>query len=115
VSDRANLLDTTDVVEQAALDKYTFVRDAWLQRRRNLVYDGNPPPEKERPEKERSGSSQPFLAASAEPAIAQAAPSEDPEAAEPGARPMLIGASSEAVSPPTAPQSVPPSTLQSTN
>jgi phospholipid-binding lipoprotein MlaA len=45
VNTRANLLDTTSVVEQAALDKYSFVRDAWLQRRRNLVYDGNPPPE----------------------------------------------------------------------
>jgi phospholipid-binding lipoprotein MlaA len=26
-----------------SLDKYTFVRDAHLQRRRNQVYDGNPP------------------------------------------------------------------------
>jgi len=43
---RANLLDTTNVLEEAALDKYAFVRDAWLQRRRNLVYDGNPPRER---------------------------------------------------------------------
>jgi phospholipid-binding lipoprotein MlaA len=42
---RANLLDATNVLEQAALDKYTFVRDAFLQRRRSLIYDGNPPPE----------------------------------------------------------------------
>jgi phospholipid-binding lipoprotein MlaA len=42
---RANLLDASDVLEQAALDKYTFVRDAFLQRRRSLIYDGNPPPE----------------------------------------------------------------------
>ena len=47
ISNRANLLDTSDVIEQAALDKYSFVRDAWLQRRRSLVYDGNPPREKE--------------------------------------------------------------------
>ncbi len=45
VNSRANLLETTSVVEEAALDKYSFVRDAWLQRRRNLVYDGNPPRE----------------------------------------------------------------------
>jgi len=44
---RAELLDATSVIEQAALDKYTFVREAWLQRRRNLVYDGEPPREKD--------------------------------------------------------------------
>ena len=47
ISNRANLLDASSVLEAAALDKYAFVRDAWLQRRRNLVYDGNPPREKE--------------------------------------------------------------------
>jgi phospholipid-binding lipoprotein MlaA len=47
VSNRANLLDASSVLEQAALDRYAFVRDAWLQRRRNLVYDGYPPREKE--------------------------------------------------------------------
>jgi phospholipid-binding lipoprotein MlaA len=45
VSRRANLLDATDLIDQAATDKYAFIRDAWLQRRRNLVYDGNPPRE----------------------------------------------------------------------
>jgi phospholipid-binding lipoprotein MlaA len=40
---RANLLDASRVVEEAALDKYTFTRDAFLQRRQSLVYDGNPP------------------------------------------------------------------------
>jgi len=45
VNVRANLLDTTDLLEQAALDRYAFVRDAFFQRRRSLVYDGNPPPQ----------------------------------------------------------------------
>ena len=40
---RAGLLKTTDAVKQAALDPYSFVRDAWLQKRENDVYDGNPP------------------------------------------------------------------------
>ena len=31
----------------AALDRYSFVRDGYLQRRRNQVYDGDPPPLKE--------------------------------------------------------------------
>lgn len=42
---RTGLLGTEKLVEQAALDKYTFVRGAYLQRRRNQVYDGKPPPE----------------------------------------------------------------------
>jgi len=43
VQTRAQLLKATNVLEQAALDPYLFVRDAWLQRRRNQVYDGKPP------------------------------------------------------------------------
>ncbi len=40
---RADLLDTDKTLEEAALDKYEFLRDAYLQRRRSLVFDGNPP------------------------------------------------------------------------
>lgn len=40
---RADLLNVSRVIEQAALDPYAFVRDAYLQRRESLVYDGNPP------------------------------------------------------------------------
>ena len=47
VNDRANLLPADKVVEEAALDKYSYMRDAYLQRRRNLIYDGNPPREAE--------------------------------------------------------------------
>jgi phospholipid-binding lipoprotein MlaA len=50
IDTRANLLGATDVLEGIALDKYTFVRDAYIARRRNLVYDGNPPEEPEAPE-----------------------------------------------------------------
>jgi|SRR5882672_5965025 len=44
---RANLLQASRLLEGAALDKYQFVRDGYLQLRRNLIYDGNPPREKE--------------------------------------------------------------------
>jgi|ERR1700674_1932968 phospholipid-binding lipoprotein MlaA len=44
---RANLMKGESILDQAAIDRYTFVRDAWLQRRRNQVFDGNPPREKE--------------------------------------------------------------------
>ncbi|HZQ63378.1 MAG TPA: VacJ family lipoprotein [Casimicrobiaceae bacterium] len=39
--------DALDVVTTAALDKYTFIRNAYLQRRRYLIYDGKVPPEQE--------------------------------------------------------------------
>jgi phospholipid-binding lipoprotein MlaA len=44
IQTRANLLDASDLLEQAALDRYSFLRNAYFQRRRNLIYDGNPPP-----------------------------------------------------------------------
>src|SRR5689334_6676676 len=51
---RSELLDASKVLEVAALDEYEFVRDAYLQRRRNLVYDGNPPDEDEPESKSES-------------------------------------------------------------
>ena len=47
VRTRANLLQSEKILDDAALDRYTFIRDAWLQRRRSQVYDGNPPRLKE--------------------------------------------------------------------
>jgi phospholipid-binding lipoprotein MlaA len=44
---RAALLQSEKVLDEAALDKYTFIRDAWVQRRRSQVFDGNPPRVKE--------------------------------------------------------------------
>lgn len=43
IDTRYKLLKASRIVEQAALDKYSFVRDAYLQNRKNLIYDGNPP------------------------------------------------------------------------
>jgi len=43
---RADLFDAGRLLEEAALDKYVFLRDAYLQRRRSLIYDGNPPRER---------------------------------------------------------------------
>ena len=47
VDSRANLLGAGEVVDEAALDRYAYVRGAYLQRRRSLVYDGNPPRERD--------------------------------------------------------------------
>ena len=43
---RAELLATTRMIGDVSLDKYSFVRDAYLARRRDLVWDGAPPLEK---------------------------------------------------------------------
>ena len=40
VDDRAALLDSTRLMEDAALDPYQFVRDAYLQRRESRIRDG---------------------------------------------------------------------------
>jgi len=43
INTRANLLSTGALVDQVALDKYVFIRDAYLSRRRDALYDGAPP------------------------------------------------------------------------
>ncbi len=43
VSTRAELLSATDVRDASALDPYAFTRDAYFQRRKFLVYDGQLP------------------------------------------------------------------------
>lgn len=50
VNTRAGLLGASRIVDEIALDKYSFVRDAYLQRRRSLRYDGDPPAKPEPPE-----------------------------------------------------------------
>ncbi|MFP4132209.1 MAG: VacJ family lipoprotein [Thiohalospira sp.] len=40
---RAGLLGTDRLLDSASFDPYAFQRDAWLQRRRNQVHDGDPP------------------------------------------------------------------------
>jgi len=40
---RTNLLSASQLMNQVALDRYIFLRDAYLQRRLDAVYDGAPP------------------------------------------------------------------------
>ena len=46
---RAKYLNAGEVLEGAALDPYSFRRDAYFQRQRNIQYDGNPPEEDSEP------------------------------------------------------------------
>jgi ABC-type transporter lipoprotein component MlaA len=41
---RANLLPAEKIIEEAATDKYSYLRDAFMQNRLNLIHDGAPPP-----------------------------------------------------------------------
>jgi phospholipid-binding lipoprotein MlaA len=51
ISARAALLEAGKFIDEAAFDKYILLRDGWLARRRNQIYDGDPPdePEAEQP------------------------------------------------------------------
>ncbi|HEY0665273.1 MAG TPA: VacJ family lipoprotein [Gallionella sp.] len=42
---RAALLDSEEVLDEAAVDRYEMLRDTYLMHRKSLVYDGNPPRE----------------------------------------------------------------------
>ena len=64
IQTRASLLTTTDFLESAALDKYSFQRDAFLQKRRNEIHDGNPPQDEERYDLEEEGGAAPAPAGS---------------------------------------------------
>jgi phospholipid-binding lipoprotein MlaA len=61
VSRRAELLSASELLSVAALDEYEFVRDAYIQRRHNLIHDGNPP--REAREKDAGINVRPLLAA----------------------------------------------------
>lgn len=43
IDTRATFLRATDLIDGAALDPYTFVRNGYFQRRLSLIYDGYPP------------------------------------------------------------------------
>jgi phospholipid-binding lipoprotein MlaA len=58
VHTRASLLGATSLLGQVALDRYSFVRDSYLARRRSAIFDGNPPPEPEDEEPSGKGTVQ---------------------------------------------------------
>lgn len=43
IDKRAGLIAASNIIDETTPDKYSFIRDAWLQRREFLIYDGNPP------------------------------------------------------------------------
>ncbi len=84
ISLRADLLDAGNLVSDIALDKYAFIRDAYLQRRQNLIYDGEPPDSGNEDE-------EPFIDESKDPEPAPAATAPRPGASlTPGKSPDVV-------------------------
>jgi phospholipid-binding lipoprotein MlaA len=75
VDTRALILPAERLLDAAALDRYQFIRDAYLQRRNNLVFDGNPP--RPRSDDEEDAAADP---PAARPAPPPAAPADKPAA-----------------------------------
>lgn len=102
-SKRAELLDASRILEEAALDRYVFQRDAYLQRRRNQVHDGNPPraareqPLAEAAETESGSLPAPATQASPQPSVAAPVAQPAPAAVEAAVR-LLEQPASSAVS-----------------
>ncbi|MBC8057915.1 MAG: VacJ family lipoprotein [Rhizobiales bacterium] len=75
INTRARFLGASRVIDDIALDKYTFVRDAYLQRRRSLVFDGDAPAVPDAPSPTGTPSAAPDpIYAPAPPATAGSAP-----------------------------------------
>jgi phospholipid-binding lipoprotein MlaA len=82
IRDRAAQLPADKLIEEAALDKYSYIRDAYLQRRHYKIYDGNPPREPDasvaprpRPEASLAAGEPSSAAAAPNPVDAASAPS----------------------------------------
>ncbi|MFM2119211.1 MAG: hypothetical protein RL722_679 [Pseudomonadota bacterium] len=112
VSTRANLLKATRVLDDIALDRYSFVRDAYLQRRRSLIYNGEPPDAGGERYDLPEGSSPPVAPPNVAPAVPMA-PAEAPSVPASGNAPGLnqppteVPASAAAASRPAASGSAP--------
>jgi phospholipid-binding lipoprotein MlaA len=85
VNTRASLLGATRVIDDISLDKYTFVRDAYLQRRRSLLFDGDAPETPAAPEEAASAAAGAAGGNAAPPAAAT--PSSAPAPAASGSAP----------------------------
>ncbi len=69
IDTRSSLLKASAMLEEAALDRYSFVRDAYLARRRSVIFEGNPPED----DRALTGAAAPAAAWPAEPSLADAA------------------------------------------
>jgi phospholipid-binding lipoprotein MlaA len=47
VDQRVRFIGASELLDSSAIDRYSFIRDAYFQRRRYKIYDGNPPPQED--------------------------------------------------------------------
>jgi phospholipid-binding lipoprotein MlaA len=114
IDTRAGLLGASQMLDELAFDRYTFMRDAYITRRRSLVYDGNPPdlPDEDDSDDSKSAPAPAGAASGAQggtkPALPTAPAASDPQSssAAPGARVAAAAAATPAV-PPSQPQPAP--------
>lgn len=117
INRRALLLTQEKVLEGAMIDRYSFLRDAYLQRRLNLVYDDNPPHDKlededtdfeyqpDAPASPAPEPAKPQTSAPVAPAVTDAAPAYDAAPVEPtgsAAEDAVIAAEDAVIAPLTA-------------
>ncbi|MBW8779269.1 MAG: VacJ family lipoprotein [Burkholderiales bacterium] len=114
IDTRAGLLGASQMLDELAFDRYTFMRDAYITRRRSLVYDGNPPdlPDEDDSDDSKSAPAPAGAASGAQggtkPALPAAPAASDAQSssAAPGARVATAPAATPAV-PPSQPQPAP--------
>lgn len=86
IDERAVVLDASNLIEEAALDRYEFVRDAYLQRRESKIRDGEnsgpAPAEDPAPKPKDSSSMNQSPASEPEPALASASGLASPKIVE---------------------------------
>ena len=98
---RVQLLNASRVLDEIALDKYLLLRDAYLARRRSLIYDGDPPEDEAGPAAFKSlikPDSQPDAKPGSPPLAPPGSPPDtqpgSPPASKPGSPPATKPASS---------------------
>jgi phospholipid-binding lipoprotein MlaA len=101
---RAGLLGASQMLDELAFDRYTFLRDAYLTRRRSLVYDGNPPPLPDEDEEDDAAPGKPGAApAPAGPASAAGHAAPAPKTSAARAPAAVVAAASVAQLPSSSP------------
>ena len=114
VDTRAGLLGASQMLDELAFDRYTFMRDAYITRRRSLVYDGNPPdlPDTDDGDDPKSAPAPAGAASGAQsgtrPALPAAPAASGAQSSGPGSGQRVASAAATPATPPSQPQPVPP-------
>jgi len=114
IDTRAGLLGASQMLDELAFDRYTFMRDAYITRRRSLVYDGNPPdlPDEDDTDDSKSAPAPAGAASGAQSGTKPVLPAEPAasdaksSSAAPGAR-VAAAAAATPATPPSQPQPAP--------